>query len=167
MKIRKSQILTNYLVEDVENLGDHPIEFQFVHLLLLKRGNARPYIFSTVAALFSMVTLGPKIAIGFAEVPSLGDTDLATTIAASLGVDLAFLGSGIGITSFSLELASQGEVTGTSSRWRFDQMTIPLVGGVDFTAKLAFFDSSTFLLFFSSTFLASLDRVILFNIAAK
>ena len=44
---------------------------------------------------------------------------------------------------------------------------IPLVGGVDFTAELAFFDSSIFLLFFSSTFLASLDRVILFDIAIK
>ena len=52
-----------------------------------------------------MVTLGPKTATGFAEVPSPGVTGLATTIAASLGVDLDFLGSEIGMASFPLELA--------------------------------------------------------------
>ena len=44
---------------------------------------------------------------------------------------------------------------------------IPLVGGMDYTAELMFFDSFNFLLFFSSTFLAILDRIILFDMAAK
>ena len=46
-------------------------------------------------------------------------------------------------------------------------MTIPLVGRVGFIAELAFFNYFAFLLFFSFTFLAILDRVILFDIAAK
>ncbi|GFS30300.1 hypothetical protein Acr_00g0011240 [Actinidia rufa] len=53
-----------------------------------------------------MVTMGPKAATGFIEVSSHRATGLAATIATSLGVEFAFLGSGIGIASFPLELAS-------------------------------------------------------------
>ena len=61
-------------------------------------------IFSAVAALLSMVNLGPKATIGFVEVLSPGAAGLANTVASSLGVDLAFLQLGTGMASFPLEL---------------------------------------------------------------
>ena len=105
--------------------------------------------FSVVAAFLSMVTLGPKATIGFAEVPSPGAAGLANTIASWLGVDLTFLLSGTGMAFFPLELAPWGEVTGTLSRLHFSRMTIPLVGGVNFIAELTFLKP---LLFYFSSF---------------
>ena len=66
-------------------------------------------IFSTMAAFLSMVTLGPKTATGFVDVPFPGATGLATMIGALLGVDLAFLEDSHGLLSFRAHLIGRGD----------------------------------------------------------
>ena len=69
--------------------------------------------------LLRIVTLGPKAAIGSAEVPSPGTIGrVIPMFATSLGVavDLAFiLASGNGMASFPSDPASLGEIFDTSS----------------------------------------------------
>ena len=72
-----------------------------------------------MAELLNIVTLGPKVATGLAEVPSPGATGrVAPMLATLLGIaaDLVFfLTSSGGMASFILDPTSSGEMFGTSS----------------------------------------------------
>ena len=82
--------------------------------------------FFAVTELLSIVTLGPKAAIGLAEVPSPGATDYVTPMLIAtlcIAVDLSFLlDLGSGMAPFPLEPISLGEMSGTSSLGSFSRI---------------------------------------------
>ena len=68
-------------------------------------------IFSVVAAILNIVTLGPKVAIGLAEVPSLTTTIVIHVLVASVGGMLNFhvaffLALSSGMAYFPFELST-------------------------------------------------------------